>query len=337
MRGLACDMAHPSFDIIRTIIDSSGLAAPTGPEPGQTPEDQALGWRDALEQFATEAAPPEGITLTPLRIGSMAVDLLAPTPTQSGSHNQQHLDDEFPTIDLSGPLLVYLHGGGYSAGSRATHRDIAGRLAQTANITTAVLEYPLAPESPFPAAIEAVAECIDDLSSHGVHANQIILAGDSAGGGLCVGTLMKLRDQGRTLPLGAVLLSPWVDLTVSDTRSVDLDGHDPLIGVYALQTLASVYASPEERSLPLASPVFGNLAGLPPIQIHVGDREVLYPDALRLHDAIIDHGGSSDLHVYKELTHVFQLMPPEIVPETGESFERARDFINTLLTESETP
>lgn len=330
-------MAHPSFEIIQTIIDSSGLAAPRGPEPGQSLADQALGWRDALEQFAGESAPPEGITLTPLRIGNMAVDLLSPVPVDNVSEDQQRREDEFPTIDLSGPLLVYLHGGGYSAGSRATHRDIAGRLARTANITTAVPEYPLAPESPFPAAVDAVAELIDDLSNHGVHADKIILAGDSAGGGLGVATMMKLRDQGAALPLGAVLISPWVDLTVSDTRSFDLDGQDPLIGVYAIQTLASVYATPEEQSMPLASPVFGNLAGLPPMQIHVGDLEVLFPDALRLHEAIIDHGGSSDLHVYKELTHVFQLMPPEIVPESGESFERARDFINTLLTESETP
>lgn len=326
-------MTHPSFDLIKTIVETTGLAAPQAPSKGMSPQDHMLAWRESLEELTKDAVPPEGVQLTTLRIGSMAVDLL--TPVGSGLPSSSDSNEEYPSIDLAGPVIVYLHGGGFCAGSRNTHRDIAGRLARTANLATLVPEYPLAPESPFPTAIEALSDFFEDLGSHGIQPHDVIVAGDSAGGGLCVATMMNLRDQGLQLPRGAVLLSPWLDLTVSDPRMVDLDGNDPLIGLFAVRTGASVYAQPEELQNPLASPLFGDLANLPPMQIHVGTIEVLYPDSLRLHEAVTNVGGRSELFEYEGLTHVFQLLPEEIVPETADSLERAGSFIQSLLVESE--
>jgi monoterpene epsilon-lactone hydrolase len=224
--------------------------------------------------------------------------------------------------------ILYLHGGGYVMGSVATHRSLIGRIASTSGVRCLALEYRLAPEHPFPAAIEDACAAYRGLLARGIAPSAIAIAGDSAGGGLALGCLVALRDAGDPLPAAAVCLSPLADLELSgDSAARDVD--DPLVDRAGTLLMAAAYLQGADPRDPRASPVHADFEGLPPLLIEVGTREILLDDALRVARSARDAGVDVTLERGEGLTHVWQLHPH--LPESRESIDRIARFLRKHL------
>ena len=221
--------------------------------------------------------------------------------------------------------ILYLHGGGYCIGSPRTHREFAARLARAADATVVLIDYRLAPEHPFPAAAEDATAAYRWLLGRGQAPARLVVAGDSAGGGLTVATLVSLRDQGVVLPAAAVCLSPWVDLEGSGESMTTKAGADPLIDREGLDQMAAHYLGGADARTPLASPLYADLAGLPPVLIQVGTAEVLLDDAVRLADRARQARVDVTLEPFEDLMHVFQIFPA--LPEAREAVDRIGAFV----------
>lgn len=204
-------------------------------------------------------------------------------------------------------LLLFIHGGGYSLGSAATHRPLAARLARALDRTALVPDYRLAPEHPCPAAIDDLLAVWRALP-RAVQA-QAVLAGDSAGGGLALALSMILRDAGEPLPAALVLLSPWTDLTVSGESVDRLAEHEVMLKRPGLEFMAARYAGALARDDFRVSPLFGRLEQLPPTLIQVGGHEALLDDARRLAQRATGAGVQTTLQIWERQAHVFQATP----------------------------
>lgn len=222
--------------------------------------------------------------------------------------------------------ILYFHGGGYVACSPATHRELAGRIGRECNATVYVPDYRLAPEFPYPAAInDAVSSYEALLELNGGSAREIVVAGDSAGGGLTASLLLMLRDRKRPLPRCACLLSPWADLTLSSRSMIAKAEIDPMITPDDLKLFADHYVSEMDRTDPLVSPLLGDLTGFPPLLIQVGTDEILLDDALGLAANAARCGVSLSLEVEKAAFHVWQSLPH--LPEAVEATNRIGSFV----------
>jgi len=206
-----------------------------------------------------------------------------------------------------GVVLLHLHGGAYVLGSASAYRHFVGQLAARANAAAFIPDYRLAPEHPFPAAIDDATAVYRGLVAQG--ARRIVIVGDSAGGGLALVLVSVVQAEaaaGRGLaPSAAVVMSPWVDLALTGPSLVDRAEDDPLITRAMLATAAASYLGTHDPRDPLASPLYGRLAGLPPIQLHVGTREVLLDDALRYAERARAEGVDAVAHVWAGMPHVF--------------------------------
>lgn len=222
-------------------------------------------------------------------------------------------------------VIFYLHGGAYVFGSIRSHGELISRLARATGGRALALEYRLAPEHPFPAAVLDAVAAYRWLLAEGTPPENIVIAGDSAGGGLTMATLLSLRDAGEPLPLAAVCLSPWVDLEGA-SASLHARAHlDPVIDRERLLKMAAHYLGGEDPRHPLASPVHADLTGLPPLFIQVGTAEVLFDDAARLAERARLAGVSVTLDAWEELIHVWQIFP--MLPEAREAIERIARFV----------
>lgn len=221
-------------------------------------------------------------------------------------------------------VLLYLHGGGYVVCSPKSHRAITATLAAMLGWRVFVPDYRLAPEHPFPAAVDDAAAAYGWLLGKGFAPQDIALAGDSAGGGLVICTLLRLRQNQRPLPARAVCFSPWVDLTgVCNYRNAQ---SCVMFRSGDIKAFAPVYLGTANAENPQASPVFGDLSGLPPLLIQVSSTELLFDDALRLHEKARAAGVQSTLSVYPGLPHVWQIFAGA-VPEAKLALQEAADFI----------
>jgi acetyl esterase/lipase len=225
-------------------------------------------------------------------------------------------------------ILLYLHGGGYVSCSPRTHRPITTTLARLARCRVFSLDYRLAPEHKFPAAVDDATAAFLWLVESGVPAGKIALAGDSAGGGLAVATMLRLREQGHPLPAGAALTAPWIDLTCS--ASYKNSASCAMFEPPNLLCFAEMYLDGASPRLPEASPAFADLHGLPPLLIHVSDTELLMDDAVRLHHQAMQAGVASTLHIYSRLPHVWTVFAG-ILPEAGEALEEVSKFVCELM------
>jgi monoterpene epsilon-lactone hydrolase len=226
------------------------------------------------------------------------------------------------------PAILYFHGGGYVAGSARAGAHLAAELARRTGGRALSVDYRLAPEHPYPAAVEDGLAAYAALLESGTSASRVLVAGDSAGGGLAVATLLAAREQGLPQPAAVAAFSPWGDITRSGASMRTKDGADPLFGYGAMGWYADRYVPAGDRSVPLASPVFAVLAGLPPLLIQVGSHEVLLDDAVRL----AANAGRDDvevtLQVAHEGTHVYQLQfgaldeADEAIDEVARFFKR---------------
>ncbi|WP_194945602.1 alpha/beta hydrolase [Limnohabitans sp. DM1] len=218
-----------------------------------------------------------------------------------------------------GITLLYLHGGAYCLGSPATHRALTARLAQASGLRVLSLDYRLAPEHPFPAALQdATAACLA-LQAQG----PVLLAGDSAGGGLALSTALALRDQGLPLPAALLLLAPWADL--SPSKPVTVPAGEVMLSMPWAKACAAHYLGGHGADQPGVSPLHQPLHGLPPTLIQVGTDDMLCPQALALHHALQQAGVSSRCEVTAHRWHVFQ-MHADVLPSAQEAIARLATF-----------
>jgi len=223
-------------------------------------------------------------------------------------------------------LIYYLHGGGYISGSAKTNRPITVPLARRLKRRIFALDYRLAPEHHFPAALEDAVAGYRWLVSQGFEAHLMSVAGDSAGGGLALALVMRLRDLGESLPACVACLSPWNDMTGSGDSIIANSERDPMFCAEDIGRYASAYLGSQSREDPLASPLFGNFAELPPLLSHVGDTECLLDDARQLHDKMLAAGRSSQLRIFKGVPHGWQFGTP-FVPEARTALREIAAFI----------
>ncbi len=292
-------MSHPGIDAITELLAESGLSAASITEQ-----------REALDAMASASPPPDGVAVEPVSLGGRNGEWLTPGDA---------------VVDA---VVLYLHGGGYCIGSLGSHRGLGGLLALATGCPVVTLDYRLAPEHPFPAALDDAVAAYGDLVALGARPDRIAIAGDSAGGGLTMATLLALRNTGSPLPAAAACLSPWADLTQSSTAYGRIGDLDPMVSKSGLDLMADAYLGGMDPKTELASPLFAErLEGLPPIRIEVGENEVLVEDSLQLTERLQAAGVDVSLTVWPEMIHVFQAFPASMVPEADASIAGVGSFL----------
>ena len=227
--------------------------------------------------------------------------------------------------------ILYLHGGGYAFGSPRSHRDIGCLLSEAAQAEVFVLDYRLAPEHVFPAAVEDATAAYQWLLAQGFEPERIVIAGDSAGGGLTMATLLSVRDNGLPRPACAVALSPWVDMTLEAETLVTKATEDPIVQREMLLQLVDMYLGSSDRTQPLASPLHADLTGLPPLLIQVGERETLLDDSRNLARRAREAGADVQLEIEPNQVHVFQIFASRL-DQGRAAIERIGEFIRTHVS-----
>ncbi|MFX1273784.1 MAG: alpha/beta hydrolase [Promethearchaeota archaeon] len=223
--------------------------------------------------------------------------------------------------------VLYLHGGGYVAGGPHTHRGIATRLSRLIKGRTLLLDYRLAPENPFPAGLE---DCINAykwlINSEGIAPKNIIIAGDSSGGGLTIATQLKLKEENIPLPRITICISPWIDLTLTSNAFKNNAEIDPFLTPELLISASKWYYGENDPKDPFITTLYGALQGLPPILITVGTQELLYDDAVHLAERAKEAGVEVVLEIFKDMIHVFQAFIG-FFPEAQEGMDKIGEFI----------
>jgi epsilon-lactone hydrolase len=296
-------MASPQFEKLVDIIRANKRP------PGDHPVEKL---RAGMER--TSLPPGEDITATPVDAGGVAAEWV----TAPGAAPER--------------VVLYLHGGGYVMGSLTTHRKLAGDVSRASRARVLLLDYRLAPEHPLPAGVDDAVAAYRWLLQQDVAPGSIAIAGDSAGGGLTVATLLALRDAGEPMPAAAVCISPWVDFTGEAESITTRAERDPMVGIGDLGRFAGWYLGGADART--SSPVHADLAGLPPLLIHVGDEEILHDDAVLLAERASTAGVDATLEVWPEMFHVWHVFAGR-VPESTAAVERIGEFLQASLGQSQ--
>ncbi len=223
-------------------------------------------------------------------------------------------------------VILYLHGGGFVIGSINTHREMVSHISRAARARILLIDYRLAPEHPFPAGLEDSRIAYRWLISEGFDPGRMIIAGDSAGGGLTISTLLALRDNGDPLPAAAVCLSPWVDLEgLGESMTTNADS-DPQVDQKGLLEMAEQYLAGADPRTPLAAPLYADLKGLPPLLIQAGAAETLLDDSTRLAAKAREQGVDVILEPWEDMLHVWQFLAA-FVPEARQAVAVIGEFV----------
>jgi monoterpene epsilon-lactone hydrolase len=244
--------------------------------------------RAIFHEMIASVPLPEDVKTTPGRLGGVPVVTV-----------------ETPASDPS-TVLLYFHGGAYALGSAADSVGLAADVARRAGARAISVDYRLAPENPYPAAVDDAVAAYRALLDDGTPSSRIGIVGESAGGGLVIATLVALKDAGLPQPSSAVVFSPWTDLTLSGDSLVGKADVDPALTAQGLRTRARDYLRESDPASPLASPIFADLTGLAPLFIQAGSHEILLDDAVRLAARAAEHDVPVDLQVWPQVPHVFQ-------------------------------
>lgn len=250
---------------------------------------------------------PRDVSVHAISAGGVPADWLAPDNSES-TH-----------------AILYLHGGAYTIGSPTTHRGLAGRIASAARTPLLLINYHLAPEYPFPAALDDSLAAFIWLQKT-LSSSHIYIGGDSAGGGLALATALALRDRGQTIPAAIFLISPWTDVTFSGDSIHARARRDPLLNMHTEEWQVNEYAGEYPLTHPYISPLFADLHGLPPCLIQVGSEEILFDDSYRLAARMDAVGVENLLEIWDGMWHVFQGFAP-YVPEAQIAIDRIGTFI----------
>jgi monoterpene epsilon-lactone hydrolase len=227
--------------------------------------------------------------------------------------------------DAEGRTLLYLHGGGYGLGTIETHRDLIARICRAARCNALAIEYRLAPEHKFPCQLQDALGAYEYLLSFGVEPRRLVIGGDSAGGGLALATLVRLRELGRPLPAAGVCLSPWVDLeALGDT--IDANDRYDYISRRAIAQYRRRFVEDQDVRHPLAAPLYADLHGLPPLLIQAGSAETLLDDSRRIAARAKEHGVDVTFRIWEDMIHVWQLFA-FMVPQGAAAIEELGTFV----------
>lgn len=268
--------------------------------------------RQILDAMGSQAAMPAGVDVVRGELAGMTCEWL----TGPGCSRDA--------------ALLHLHGGGYVMGSCNSHRAISARAGIACGIQAVLPEYRLAPEHPFPAAVDDAVAAYQALLAQGIAPGNIAVLGDSAGGGLTVATLLALREAAIELPRAVVLLSPWLDMTLSGDSLRTRAEADPWLAPDLLGPMGKLYGGERDPAEPGLSPLFAELAGLPPMLIQVGDQEILLSDSTRMAERARQAGVEVEIEVWDELWHVWHLFAP-MLPEANQAIERIGAFVRGKL------
>lgn len=238
-----------------------------------------------------------------------------------------------PSNEKSGKVVLHLHGGGYVTGGADSHLMMCIPMAQTLKTKIFLPEYRLAPEYPFPAAVDDAVKVYRWMMTQGYAPKDIILSGDSAGGGLALATILRLRDSGEPLPAAIVCMSPWTDLTFTGPSHITKAKADCVLLTDVLREWAACYAGTETPSNPLISPLYADFHDFPPLLIQVGSEEVLLDDALTLAEKAKSAGVDVTLKVWDDMWHVWPALG-DLIPESKKAFEEIGQFLHKISSVS---
>ena len=227
--------------------------------------------------------------------------------------------------------ILHFHGGGYVVGSAPLYRDFTWRIGRAARARVLYFDYRLAPEHPFPAALDDAVRVYRWLAGR-IDPRRIVAMGDSAGGGLALGALRRLRDEGFALPGAAVLISPWTDLALTGDSLRSNATADPMMDVAALPAIAGYYLGGADPRNPYASPLYGDASGLPPTLIQVGSDEILRDDAVRMAAELKAAGCRTEIEIWPRMPHAWHLYA-RILPEGRRAIEHIGRFVQSALGE----
>lgn len=270
----------PQIAGVRALL-ASRQPDPNGPQPSLAER------RAAMDAVGEMGALPAHCFHEPVTVGGVKCERVTP----EGAEAER--------------TILYLHGGGYVQGSPRSHRPMVARIAEAAHATAIVADYRLGPEHRFPAAVEDAVSVYRALLAQGVEAEGLIVAGDSAGGGLAMALALALKAQSLPQPAGYFVISPWVDLTQSGPSYRTKAGTDPTISKAGLDQMAQAYLGGLDPRDPLASPVFGDFEGVAPVLIQTGSEEALLSDSITLADVLAHARVEVRLEVWPEMIHVF--------------------------------
>ena len=262
---------------------------------------------DDMRAIMIETQAPDGVTCTPAEAGGVSAEWSVAAGVDEAK------------------VVLYVHGGGYVMGSAGSHRDVTGRLSKAAGARVLSLNYRLAPEHPFPAPVDDAVAAYRWLLAQGISPGNIAVAGDSAGGGLAIATLLALRDAGEPLPAAGIGISPWVDMEGTGESMTTRAAVDPVVQKEGLLGMAKLYLGDADPKNPLAAPLHADLAGLPPLLLQVGDAETLLDDSTRLAERAHAAGVDVTLKVWDEMPHVWHLFAP-ILPEGRQAIDEIGSF-----------
>jgi epsilon-lactone hydrolase len=280
-----------------------------GDRPGATVA-QRRQWRTAAERLIPN--PPAGTQTTALNAGGVPAVLVVTRASRRDRH------------------ILYLHGGGFVTGSSSLYRHLTWRLATAGRARLLSVDYRLAPEHPFPAALEDAVAAYRWLLADGADSRRIAVMGDSAGGNLAFALLLKARDEGLPLPAAAVGLSPWLDLAL-ESPSFRLNAEaDPMLNADEAQSLVEYYLAGADPRMPYASPVYGDPAGLPASLLQVGSDEIVRDDSVRMAEKLRAAGCHVELEVWPRMPHVWHLFAP-VLPEARQAIEHIGTFLQNRL------
>jgi acetyl esterase/lipase len=277
--------------------------------PALSPRVSVAQQRRRLRRLTRVSPPLRRLDIEQSTCGGITGEWLRPAGANASAH--------------SDAAILYLHGGAYCIGSPATHRAITRRLAEASGLPVFAADYRLAPEHPFPAAVDDAVAAYTALQETG----PVVIAGDSAGGGMALAAALAARQKNLRPPVALVLVSPWVDLAL--TNLADEKTRDPLLTSSWLAACARHYLAGSDARAPLASPLFADLRGLPPTLIQYGADELLRGDATRLHEALLAAGVAVRSEAVRGRWHVFQ-MHAGLLPSADAAIARAARFLSRL-------
>lgn len=281
--------------------------------------------RTAKAQLQSSIAlTPEAIAASRARLDSFGARAKLGRYQRRESARLGGVPTEFTRVAAPRGTIYYCHGGGYIVGSPMAYRRFASRLAAATGYDVALIDYRLAPEHLFPAAPDDAIAGYRALIESGTNPGQIVIAGDSAGGNLALVTLIRIKEAGLPLPAGGVLLSPWTDLTGSGESVVANDPVDPMLPGSRIVEAARTYAGDHALDHPHVSPLFGDLSGLPPLEIHVGSTEILLDDAVR-----VGERAGANVRVWKDMPHVFPVFA-DFLPEGKRAVAYIAEFVASV-------
>ncbi len=291
----------------------------------------------AVRAHLAKLPPPETMTLVERRAQYDRAERAFPTPADvvvtRVTVSEVHAEWLSSPSARDGIVVLYLHGGGYVLGSPRSHRHLAAAVAAAAGAAALLLDYRLAPEHPFPAAVNDALAAYRWLLTTGYAPARLAVAGDSAGGGLTIATLLSLRDAGLSLPAAGVCISPWVDLTCGGASYATKADVDPIVKLAGIDEMAKTYLGGVDPRTPLASPLYAELRGLPPLLIQVGSDEILLDDAVQLAERARAAGVDAMLEVWDRMVHVWHWFLP-MLDDAPAAIERIGRFLRARLADT---